>query len=374
MTRKLLSNYFSRVFVYFAGLMTILADDLPIRGLHLFAPKRGDEVALCERFIREALPQEGVNTLVLEFDYSFQFLSRSEMADPSAIDASDAKRIAKACRAAGVRLIPQINCLGHQSWAKNNGALLKKYPEFDETPNKYPNNEGIYCRSYCPRHPEVHKVLFDLIDELADACDAKDFHVGLDETFIIADKDCPRCGGKNPAAIFAAEITALRDHLKKRGRTLWMWGDRLLDGKATRTGEWEGAINGTHHAIDAIPKDIIICDWHYDKTFTTPELFAERGFRVVASPWRKTDVALGQLQLLRDMRSSRDRAYARNGYGMLQTTWCGFTPFVKTYFGELQKPSRDAAEAVDCFRVLFAEIRKQGKTPPLRPERRGLRE
>ena len=43
-----------------------------------------------------------------------------------------------------------------------------------------------------------------------------------------------------------------------------MWGDRLLDGKKMRYGKWEAAANGTAPAIDRIPKDIILCDWHYE--------------------------------------------------------------------------------------------------------------
>jgi hypothetical protein len=164
----------------------------PVRGLHLSAPVKKDLLAALD-FIRTVLPKEGVNTLVLEFNYGFDFQSRLEFADPSALGKNDVQQIAQACRESGVQLIPQINCLGHQSWARRNGRLLEKHPEFDETPRKYPNNQGIYCRSYCPLHPDVHKVLFDLMDELAAACEAKAFHVGMDEVFILADADCPRC-------------------------------------------------------------------------------------------------------------------------------------------------------------------------------------
>jgi hypothetical protein len=38
---------------------------MPVRGLHLMAPRQED-VAVLTRFIREAMPKEGVNTLVLE--------------------------------------------------------------------------------------------------------------------------------------------------------------------------------------------------------------------------------------------------------------------------------------------------------------------
>jgi hypothetical protein len=58
------------------------------------------------------------------------------------------------CRQNGIRLIPLFNCLGHQSWAKNTGALLKKHPEFDETPQIPADNKGIYCR-ICDWHYEL---------------------------------------------------------------------------------------------------------------------------------------------------------------------------------------------------------------------------
>src|SRR5437867_2489048 len=87
-------------------------NSLPVRGLHLSAPSKKDVPAAIE-FIRKDLPREGVNTLVLEFNYNFDFHSRSEFASPSSIGSDEAKEIAKACRESGIQLIPQINCLGH---------------------------------------------------------------------------------------------------------------------------------------------------------------------------------------------------------------------------------------------------------------------
>jgi len=333
---------------------------LPVRGLHTFAPARKDLAAALE-FIRRSLPAEGVNTLIMEINYGYQFQSRPEMADRGALGRDEVRRIADACREKGIMLIPQINCLGHQSWAGHNGRLLQAHPEFDETPGKYPGNKGIYCRSYCPLHPDVHKVLFDLIDELIDACNAKAFHVGMDEVFILADPDCPRCKGKDPAVLFAGEVRTLHDHLKARGCRMWMWGDRFLDGKATGIGKWEAATNGTHPAIDQVPKDIVICDWHYGKAHETPRFFAEKGFDVVACPWRNADVALTQLGRIRAVRAGADKAVAARAVGMVQTTWCGFAPFLRAYRAQAggAAPTKDAdSEAACCFRRLSAAMRE----------------
>src|SRR3989442_1119362 len=105
------------IFLLFVTVFTFGSDTspLPVRGLHLSAP-RPAEMADALRFIREALPKEGVNLLVLEFGYRYQFAKRPEVVDDGALSREDVKAIVEACRAAGVRLIPEINLLGHQSW------------------------------------------------------------------------------------------------------------------------------------------------------------------------------------------------------------------------------------------------------------------
>jgi hypothetical protein len=332
------------------------AKRLPVRGLHVSVGGRGD-VDLWERFIREEMPAQDANLLVMEINYSYDFRSRPEVAGQDALSEESIKRVVAACRGADVELVPQINCFGHQSWGGPSGALLKAHPEFDERPDipQDAGQETLYCRSYCPRHPQVHEVVFDLIDELVDAFEASQFHVGMDEVFLIAEEKCPRCAGADPGDIFADEVTALREHLADSGITMWMWGDRFINAEEFPTGTWEGSGNGTWRSTDMVPKDIVICDWHYEKPFETPGFFIDKGFRVVASPWRKQDVALGELDIIRRERERSDKAL-----GMLHTTWCGFDRFLKGYYGELdpeEKRTQHAIESAACFRTLFAAMR-----------------
>jgi len=332
------------------------AGDLPVRGLHVGVNGRGD-VALWERFIREALPKEGVNTFVVELNYGYQYTSYPHVAEEHALSAEDVKRMVRACADAGVEVFPQINCLGHQSWAGHSHGLLKAFPEFDERPDipQDADNKVLYCRSYCPLHPKVHEVLFALIDELADAFQARQFHVGMDEVFHLAEETCPRCRGKDPAKLFGDEVTALHDHLAKKGCTMWMWGDRFINSAEFPTGMWEGSANNTWQAVDRVPKDIVICDWHYERAFETPAFFVQKGFPVVGSPWQKEDVALEELKIIRRLRGESDRAL-----GMLQTTWCGFDSFVRAYYGQLDpqdRRSQHALGAARCFKALSAAMR-----------------
>jgi hypothetical protein len=329
-----------------------------VRGLHLSAP-RPEELETVLRFIQEALPKEGVNTLFLEFGYRFRNRRSPKVVDEPALTPEQVQSLAAAARMAGLKLIPLVNLLGHQSWSSRTSALLREYPEFDESPGLYPGNEGIYCRSYCPRHPKVHEVVFGIVDDICELCETSDFHAGMDEVFLLAEDACPRCKGANKAEIFAGEVKLIRDHLAGSGRTMWIWADRFLDGAATGIGKWEASLDGTHPGLNAVPRDVVMCDWHYEAAHPTAVYFALQGYRVVSCPWRKASVALRQLDQMRAARRDASPAVAARMLGMMQTTWVGSSAFARAYAGD-KEATAQARESAQCFKELFADLRRGG--------------
>ncbi|MBM4094323.1 MAG: glycoside hydrolase, partial [Planctomycetes bacterium] len=202
---------------------------------------RPDRLDVAKRLVADALAPLGFNVLVMEVGYNFQFQSHPEL-QTSGLNKAQARELVAVCREHGIRLIPLMNCLGHQSWGPKPGVLLAKYPQFDETPGIPHDDKGIYCREWCPSHPDVNKIVFELMDELLDAFDADAFHVGLDEVFLIGDENCPRCKDKEVADLFAKVVNDLHGHLVgDKGVEMLMWSDRLLDAKATGYGTWEAS-------------------------------------------------------------------------------------------------------------------------------------
>ncbi|MDI9601514.1 MAG: family 20 glycosylhydrolase [Acidobacteriota bacterium] len=263
-------------------------------GQHVFLYSARGADALVS-LIDEYLGPMGVTLIVAEVNYNYQYESHPELSDGD-LDPAAAGRVADACERHGIRLVPMLNCLGHQSWAETTYALLREHPEFDETPQIPLDNPDIYCRSWCPLHPQVNGVVFDLMDELIEGFRADAFHVGMDEVFLIASEQCERCRGKRPADLFATAVNDYHAHLVgQRGVEMMIWGDRLIDGRAMLYGSWEASLNDTAEAMTMIPKDIIICDWHYEPRDSYPSVphFAEDGFRVLVSPWK--DVAAAEL-------------------------------------------------------------------------------
>ena len=204
---------------------------LPVRGLAIEAPKP-DGMNDFLKFIEGDLVPAHFNLLILRVDWNFAYETHPELRDENPLTKEDVKRIVNVCRFRGIRLVPQINLLGHQSWAKQTHALLREYPQFDETPSvktenytEWPNPDGLYCKSYCPLHPQVHDVVFDVVDELCDVFETDAFHAGMDEVFYIGMDECPRCKGRDKAELFAGEVELIRNHLAGKGRQLMIWGD-----------------------------------------------------------------------------------------------------------------------------------------------------
>ena len=319
--------------------------DRAVRGICLGVPESGD-IGLIVRFIDEWLAPKKCNLLVLLTRYAYKFESRPECASAKAVTKGDMIRIREACKRNGIKLVPKMNLLGHQSGKTRDSldGLLNAHPEFDETPEM---DEVFYCRSLCPNHPDIKPVIFDLMDELVDVCEADALHIGMDEVFDIG--LCDRCKGQPAADIFAGWVNALDSHLKEKGVRTYMWGDRLLSDEETGYGTWEAAANGTEAAIDKISKDIMICDWHYEDKpdYKSIRIFQEHGFDVIACPWRYKANALKFLEYA-DMNGDE------HFKGFMATTWHSSAAIAKHMLGIEESENDTVINLAITMEELFA--------------------
>jgi hypothetical protein len=334
---------------------------MPIRGFCIAAPIP-TQLDPFLTFIEKELAPRKVNTLILRVDYNYKFESHPELRDSISLSKAEVKKLVSLCKKFKINLIPQINLLGHQSWASKTNNLLVKYPQFDETPHvamparyEWPNRDGLYCKSYCPNHPDVHKVVFDLVDEICDAFESSSFHAGMDEVFYIGDENCPRCGGRDKTELFAEEVNRIASHLAGKKRKLWIWGDRMIDGKTTGLGMWEASMNNTHKSIDLISKDVMICDWHYERADKTAVVFAAKGFSVITCPWRNPPVAVDQLHDMVSFRKTSTPEMKARFQGVMQTVWSDTKSFMDGFYGKSNNPT-ERNTPWNCFRELFNGI------------------
>ena len=109
--------------------------------------------------------------------------------------------------------------------------------------------------------------------------------------------------------------------MTKRGLVMLMWADRLIDGDRWNMGEWEASKVGTAPAVDKIPKDIILCPWHYEPraAYESLPMFMEKGFRVLPASWKNVEASNALIRY--------GQEHQRDGrlVGHIFTTWSAST-------------------------------------------------
>jgi hypothetical protein len=307
-----------------------------IRAVHLRVDSSESTDNLIQ-YMKEGLAPLGVNTLIIEINPGYNFQCYPELANGS-FGKEDAQKVAAAARETGIRIVPLFMCLGHQGWRFHKNTLLKLHPEFDETPNipedgdpKKTPDTVFYCHSWCASNDDVYKYVFPMIDEIMTDFGTDCLHVGMDEVFSMADENCPRCKGKDRAELFARTVNILHDHIvKEKGWQMMMWADRLNHAEECGYHDWEGDMLGTWPAIDKIPNDILLADWHYEmnkKKFPSIRIFAEKGFTVIPAAWR----SLKQTRYFLEDALKRGKLAKENGApgcmaGMIITNWASAGP------------------------------------------------
>ena len=159
---------------------------------------------------------------------------------------------------------------------------------------------------------------------------------------------------KNKAELFANEVNRIQAHLAKNNIAMYMWGDRLLNGKSTGIGKWAASMNDTDSAIDLISKEVIICDWQYKFAPPTPGYFAVKGFNVISASYQVPSVGQFQLSNMIGMRAHSPDTIKNRLQGVMHTYWGSFDSFNQCYQGE-KCPNKDRASAVNTFKTIYPE-------------------
>lgn len=180
--------------------------------------------------------------------------------------------------------------------------------------------------TYDPRKSRVYEIVFPLFDELIALIHPKAIHIGHDELAGywvrkgLWHKEVGLRGAEVglPAELFLKDVQVIYSYLSKRGVETWMWGDMLISPEelpGMNSAAMNGATPGYGKVLrDRIPKNIVICDWHYwggESEFRSLDVFRREGFRVLGATWRN------------NVTTNNFSAYAalHGAEGMVATTW-----------------------------------------------------
>ncbi len=218
-------------------------------------------------FLARTLIRWKYNTLVLIVGNGMKFDSHPECSGPAAWSKDEVRRVLDFCRQNYLDVVPLQTVLGHANW------FTLAHKDLWE--------DGDYHIA-CVSNPATQKLLHGVYDEIIDVFKPKFMHLGMDEAWwktldAPAEKRCKLCAGKPKWQIVADQAAHFRDYLAARGIRAMMWGDMLLE---EHNG---GAPYHSAKALDAIPRDIVICNWSTSLAPASSKRFRDAGHEVIQS-------------------------------------------------------------------------------------------
>lgn len=110
-------------------------------------------------------------------------------------------------------------------------------------------------------------------------------------------------------------------------------------------------MNNTARAIDLIPKDVFICDWHYERADLSAVYFAMKGLDVATCPWRNPEFAVRQMEDMIRFRAQTTEATASHLQGIIETVWSGADQFLRAYYNP-ETYKQEVSDAVTLRRLM----------------------
>ena len=252
------------------------------RGVHLYLPSK-EKFPFFKKFVRYVLSPMGYNFIIMEVAGTLRFDSHPEInealqyalkkaksgewppfphgsvADGTIVEKSMVRELVEYVEGYGLTVVPEIQSLGHVQF------MTQAHPDIAERPVDEVEEviderfadippKQFYAHSYCPSNPKSYEILFDLIDEIVEVFQPKEYvHMGHDEVYQIG--VCPKCKGKDPAELFAYDVNRIHDYLATKGLKMMIWSDMIQPVTKYQTPS----------AIDMIPKDILMLDfiWYF---------------------------------------------------------------------------------------------------------------
>lgn len=268
-----------------------------------------------EDVLREMLTRSlaaGYNAVGLYLEHRFAYPSAPFAAGPGSLTADVVRRLRAEFQPRGLRIIPFLNTLGHMEGfiRAEGGQWLAEGPS------------GFGGAQICATRPACAKFAQNLVADILEVFDDEWVHLGGDETRQLG--QCPRCAARaaevGRGGLYAQYYAPLCRWVIEQGRRPCLWGDMLIEHPG---------------ALDSLPRQTLIFDWHYDRRpRESTRMFHQRGFDVVCCPAVHTfDASWCFLELTQgNIDEHAQDAESLGALGVLVTSWemSYFTQYLNT--------------------------------------------
>jgi len=280
---------------------------LEFRGVQLDLARQPETLDFIKSFT-DFVSRYGFNYLILYLEgriktKSFPYRKESESYSPD-----DMKRIVEYAGKKKIKVVPVVSLLGHAE-------QFLECPELEHLAELRGDQEGRFSKLkhvFCPSLKETREFLEVYLTEISRLFPSEYFHAGFDETWDIGYCDLcqKRLATETQSDIFTQHLLDCHAIVnKKLKKKMMLWDDML-------------AIYP--QALDRIPRDIIMCSWHYDKLVDKPvggilgqktdkfAFYDKLGFKYIFAP---------AVSSFRNIETFSAYGLKRNPLGALLTAW-----------------------------------------------------
>ncbi len=330
----------------------------PLRGIHLYMPGRKD-IPFFKRLV-DWLAALKFNTIFLEVSGGMRYHSHpeintawekfcreaeaypggpmalqvggtrhlknsthTELGGGSCLEQDEVKDLLEYAHSRFFEIVPEVQSLSHSYY------LCCAHPEIAELA------DDPWPDTYCPSNPRSYEIYFDLLEEVIAVFQPKLLSIGHDEIYTLG--ICPRCQGKSGNELLAGDLLKTHAFLKTHGVRMTLWADTLLPFSLNG---WEGGIARhienekgasanvpeTYHAIEQLPRDILICEWQGNTIPLAMQFFQKEGFEIYCGNFGDNFVAHSYPQW-------NVRSESQQVLGGEASTWCHVSEFAFSYNG-----------------------------------------
>lgn len=201
--------------------------------------------------------------------------------DGDVLTQDEVRELVAYCKERCITVYPEVPTLSHCDY------ICIAHPELRER-----EEDDVYPDTYCPNHPDVYNIVFDILEEVIDVFKPALINIGHDEYYSIG--LCPRCKDEMAHELFSKDVKKIHGFLKEKGIRTAMWAEKLLPAVTAHGKVFGGAGNGafvkpgeinyipeTYYCQYTLPRDILMINWYYIFGLQTDFVYHTHGYEMI---------------------------------------------------------------------------------------------
>lgn len=236
--------------------------DFTVKGFHLDLRIQVMKMPALKAFSKK-LSENGVNTLVMEWEATYPFKDHQMIANRYAYTREEVVDFINYCNGINIDVIPLQQSFGHVEY------ILRNYRYKDQREDQKDYSQVD------PLKEDLNKALFkDLFSDLISTHSSNYIHIGGDETYLLghSERSKKKVQQVGKGRLYGDYIKLLCDLVISLGKRPVLWADIALK---------------YPDALKLLPKETIFIDWNYGwdiNMFGDHSKLLESGFEIWGSP------------------------------------------------------------------------------------------